>query len=199
MIKVLDTVYSLPFFCGALTGTVLWLLYCRAKARYLDRHNPLPDGHRHAVARMSRQWLAGLCAVLSLGYVLLSTEHAEMHTARLNQQVTQCWSETYHQIKAQVEINAQNDAVTREQQQLQREYDEDTSTWLKTLVNPPAELANLSPNSPERQAWGIKITTEYQTRLDDLGRQFDDLVARRANLDKERATHPLPEARCGKS
>jgi hypothetical protein len=199
MLRVLGTVYSLPFFLGALAGTILWLLYCRAKARYLDRHEPLPDRARHNVARMSRQWLAGLCMVLSLGYVLLATARAEEHTTRLNEDVTRCWQETYQQIRAQVLINSQNDRVTREQQNLQREYDKDTSNWLKKLVNPPGDLANKLTTDPERQRYGIRVSLEYQAQLDDLGRRFDALVAQREELDKERAQHPLPEERCGKT
>jgi hypothetical protein len=199
MLHVLETVYSVPFFWGALVGTLVWKLYCHAKARLLDRRDPLPGGHRHAIARMSRQWVAGLCMALTIGWVLLATARTEERTARLNQDVTRCWQETYQQIRAQVMLNAQNDGVSRKQQQLQREYDEDTSNWLKSLVSPPGDLATQSTNSPDRQAWGVKVSIEYQAKLDDLGRRFDALVQQRVALDNERAQHPLPEARCGKT
>ena len=199
MLKILETIYSLPFLYGALAGTVLWLLYCRAKARFLDQREPLPGGQQHSVARMSRQWLAGLCALLSLGYVLLVTEKTELHTAKLNADVARCWTETYQQIKANVLINAENEQITRQFLDLQRQYDEDTSNWLKSLVSPPGDLVNQPTNSPERQAWGLKVSIAYQVRLDDLGRQFDVLAARRAELEHERAEHQLPEARCGRA
>src|SRR5438093_74676 len=124
MLTVLETVYSLPFFWGALAGTVVWKLYCHSKARILDRRHPLPGGQHHAVSRMSRQWLAGLCMVLSLGYVFFAISKTEVRTAQLNADVTRCWQETYQQIRAQVLLNAQNDGVSRKQQNLQREYDE---------------------------------------------------------------------------
>jgi hypothetical protein len=199
ILHLLELVYSPACFIGIVGGTGFWLLYCRAKSRLLDQHEPLPEGKHHAVARMSRQWIAGLCALGSLGYVLLTVGRTEEHTAQLNEDVTRCWQETYQQIRAQVLLNAQNDGVSRKQQALQREYDEDTSDWLKKLVNPPGDMATQPTNSPERQQYGIDVSLVYQGQLDDLGRKFDGLVAQRKALDKERAQHPLPEARCGKS
>jgi hypothetical protein len=199
MLHILEIIYSAPFFWGAVVGTVIWKLYCRNKNRILDRDHPLPDGQRHAVGRMSRLWLAGLIMVVSLGYVLLAVSRTEEHGSQLNQDVTRCWQETYQQIRAQVQINGQNNDVTRRQLALQREYDEDTSDWLKSLVTPPGDLAGQPTNSPQRQAWGVKVSIQYQTKLDDLGRRADALVQERDNLDKDRARHPLPEARCGKT
>lgn len=198
VLYVLENVYSWPFLLGALVGAGLWILYCRQKARYLDRNQPLPHGQRHAVARMSRQWLAGLCAVLSLGYVLLATDKAETNTERLNRQVSNCWSETYQQIKTQERINGENDSIVRQQLELQRDYDRATSDWLKALVNPPGNLASLPTTDPVRQQYGIDITARYQVRLNELGAKADDLRAKRDDLDRQRAANPLPEARCGK-
>jgi hypothetical protein len=198
ILNILEDIYSWPFFFGALAGSILWKLYCRTKAHYEDVHHPLPNGQRHTQARMSRVWLAGLSAALSLGYVLLITGHIEERTATLNRNVTTCWHETYLQLKAQVEINAENDGISRQQQAIQREYDEDTAAWLKDLVNPPNGLAEQPTNSPERQAYNLSRTLEYQANLDDLGHQFDDLVNQRKVLDKQRAAHPLPEAKCGR-
>jgi hypothetical protein len=199
LLYVLETVYSGPFLVGAVCGAGLWMLYCRQKARYLDKYDPLPDGKRHAISRMSRQWIAGLCAAMSLGYVLLATDRAERNTARLNAEVTACWTETYQQIRTQVRINAENDTIIRKQQELQRDYDRATSDWLKALIQPPGNLANLPTTDPRRQQYGIDITGRYQLRLNDLGAQADDLTAQRDRLDKEREAHPLPEARCGKN
>lgn len=198
VIYILETIYSGPFLIGAACGAALWMLYCRQKARYLDRHNPLPGGRRRAIARMSRQWIAGLAAALSLGWVLLATDRAETNTTKLNAEVTRCWTETYLQIKTQVQINAENDAIVRKQQELQRDYDRATSDWLKALIQPPGILADLPTTDQRRQQYGIDITARYQLRLNDLGAQADDLTAQRDALDKQREAHPLPEARCGK-
>jgi hypothetical protein len=199
MLNILDMIYSRPFFWGALAGTVLWKLYCHSKARLQDRHDQLPDGKHHAVARMSRQWVAGLCMALSLGYVLLATGRAEERTTRLNQEVTRCWQETYLQIRSQVLNNAENDKVSRGQQALQREYDKATSLLVEQLVSPPSEISPLGYNDPVRVAWKLKVTDDYQARIDELGRQFDAFVQQRVDLDKQREMHPLPEARCGRT
>jgi hypothetical protein len=198
ILTLLEHVYSWPFFCGAVAGSVLWKLYCRTKAHYEDRHHPLPDGQKHTQARMSRVWLAGLSAALSLGYVLLITGHIEERTERLNTAVARCWSESYKSAKAQIDLNAQNDGISRQQQSLQREYDEETSSWLKDIIHPPGELSEQPTNSPERQAYNLARTLEYQGKLDNLGHQFDDLVNKRKVLDEQRAMHPLPEATCGR-
>lgn len=198
MLNVLETIYSLPFFLGALAGTVLWKLYCHMKRSYEDRRHPLPDGAKHAVAHMSRQWIAGLAAILSLGYVLLVTGRTEARTVVLNEAVNRCWSETYQQIKTQVMINAQNDGISRQYQALQREYDDNTSSWLKDLVTPPNGLAGLPIDNPDRQAFVTHRTAEYQGQIDELSKRFDDLANQRTGLDADRNAHPLPEERCGR-
>jgi hypothetical protein len=188
MLYILEMIYSFPFMWGAATGAVLWKIYCYAKARV----------QHHAVARMSRVWISGLCAVGALGYVLLATARTEQRTVELNTAVTRCWSETYQQTKAQIDINAQNDGISRQQQALQRQYDEATSDWLKDLVAPPG-LSDQPTNSPARQDYGLRRTAAYQDQLNELGKQFDALVAQRKALDEQRAQHPLPEERCGRS
>lgn len=191
MLTVLSTVYSLPFAIGAVVGFMFRTIYCHAKARWLDRNYPRSDGSRHPVEHISRVWIAGLVAVLSVGYGIYSSE-------KLSSDVHRCWSEQYNQTKANIDINAQNDGISRKQQDLQREYDRDTSDWLKALVTPPGDLANQETNSPARQAWGIQVTLDYQDKLNKLGARFDDLVHQRQVLDQERAEHKLPESVCGK-
>lgn len=196
MIHILQMVYSLPYFIGALSGAVFWQLYCRQKARWQDRDDP--DGAPHYANHISRMWLAGLTAVLSIGYVLLTAQKTQDQTLDLTRDVARCWQESYQSTKAQIDINRQNDLISRQQQGLQRDYDRATSDWLKDLVNPPGDLMNQSTNSPARQTWGLQRTAQYQVVLNDLGAKSDDLVNQRAQLDNERAQHPLPEATCGK-
>lgn len=198
MTHLLNQIYSWPFLIGAALGGALWRIYCHQKAHYLDIHEPLPGGAKHQIARLNRLWVAGLALTLSLGYILLSAQNAHDETLKLAKRVTACWAEGYQATKAQVNLNAENDKISREQQELQRGYDEATSTWLKALVNPPGDLKNQPTNSLERQAWGLTITGEYQNKLNDLGQQFDALVKERSDLDYQRSQHPLPELKCGK-
>lgn len=198
MIKILDTVYSLPFFLGAVVGTIFWTIYCHQKAHWQDKHYPLPDGRRRYVNHISRVWLAAMALTLSLGYILLTAQKTHDQTLQLAKNVAECWAESYQAAKANIDLNAQNDIISRQQQELQRDYDRATSDWLKLLVNPPGELANQPTNSPARQQWGLQITAQYQTKLNDLGTEYDDLVNQRKTLDNERAARPLPETKCGK-
>lgn len=198
MMSVLQTIYSVPFWFGAGAGIILWILYCRAKARYEDRRHPLPDGRRHYPNTISKVWVAGLAAVLSIGYVLLTAQNTQDQTIRLTKQVAKCWQESYQATRAQIRINTENDVISRRQMDLQREYDRDTSEFWKNLVAPPGDLAREDVNSPARQAWGLRLSIKYQAEIDRLGTQFDDLVNQRAALDVERKQHPLPETTCGK-
>lgn len=198
MTYALDQIYSVPFWIGSAITMVLWKLYTRQKARWLDRHRPLPGGEHHYVTHINRLWLAGLALGLSLGYILLTAQKTHDQTVGLANNVARCWAESYTSTKAQIDLNAQNDVISRKTQDLQRDYDRATSDWLKDLVNPPGDLANLAPQSAPRQTWGIQRTAQYQTKLNDLGTQFDDLAEQRRQLDIERAQHPLPESTCGK-
>lgn len=202
---ILEHIYTWTCFWSALAGWVARLMFVRSRAKWLDKHEPLPDGSKHRVDRVSKVWLAGAAGLLTLGYVLLTAQKSadqarsnQQHTIELTHKVAQCWSESYQATKAQIRINAENDAISRQQQALQRLFDIASSDWLKQLVQPPGDLAKMDTNSPERQAWGLQVTAQYQAKLNDLGAQSDDLVKQRAALDVERKQHPLPETTCGK-
>lgn len=196
IMSVLQTIYSSPFWFGAVAGIILWNVYSRAKVRYADRHDP--ENGPHYPSSISKVWIAGLAAVLSIGYVLLTAQNTQDQTIRLTKQVAKCWQESYQATRAQIRINTENDVISREQQALQRLFDRASSDWLKQLVSPPGDLANQDTNSPARKAWGLQVTAEYQDKLNDLGAQSDELVNRRTQLDVERKQHPLPETTCGK-
>lgn len=198
MLYVLQTIYSLPYLTGAATVALLWPLYCRQKAHWQNVHHPLPDGGKHYAAHISRIWLAGLAAVFSLGYILLTAQTTQNQTIGLAKSVADCWRQSYQSTKAQIDLNAQNDGISRQQQAIQREYDRATSALVEDLVTPPSAIAALSPNDLVRVAWKTQRTADYQRQINDLGSHFDDLVNQRVDLDKQRAMHPLPESTCGK-
>jgi hypothetical protein len=181
-----------------LVAFALQRVYWHQQRNWLDQHHPLPNGERHDGRHISRIWIAGLAAVLSLGYVLLTAQKTQDQTIALTRSVARCWQESYESTRTQIRINRENDLISRQQQGLQRDYDRATADWLKALVNPPGDLANQPTNSPARQAWGLDITGQYQAQLNALGAKSDQLVNQRNELDVERAQHPLPEATCGK-
>ena len=191
-------IYTAPFFIGSFIVLGLWPIYCRQRARYLDIHEPFPDGSKHQLAKLNRVWIGGVVLVLSFGYILMSAQRAENHTVHLANNVTRCWHEQYKAAKAQIDLNADNDKISRAQQALQRKFDIATSDWIKDLVVPPGDLVNQPTDSPARRDYGLKRTGEYQDTLNVLGAQSDDLVNQRKALDDERAKHPLPEPTCGK-
>lgn len=196
MTYILDYIYSWSFLIGALAGLPIWIAYCKQKARYLDIHQP--EDAPHQIAKLNKYWAAGLALALSLGWILLSANKTHDQTVGLAKDVTRCWTESYAQAKAQIDLNSQNDGISRQQQALQRNYDRATSDWLKDLVAPPGDLANQDTQAPARKEYALQRTAVYQEKLNELGRQSDDLVNQRKVLDDKRAQHPLPEPTCGK-
>lgn len=197
--KILEQIYTWTFFFGAILGGGLWRTYCHQKARYLDIHDPLPGGAKHHVQRLSRVWIAGLVMVFSVGYVLNTAQKTHDQTLQLQADVNRCWGETYQNIKANVEVNAQNDQITRQQIQLQRDYNQAAYDWLKLLLAPPdPELAAKDPNGPERRAWGITVSIEYQEKVNQINKGMNDLINQRIALDKKREANKLPELTCGR-
>jgi len=198
MTYILDLVYSWSFFIGSVCGLIGYRTYCWQKVRWQNRHHPLPNGRMRHVDQLSRVWLAGLAVTLSLGYVLLTAQKTHDQTIGLTKDVARCWSESYKATAAQINLNAQNDTISRQQQQIQREFDRDTVDWISHLLAPPGDLAGMQPSDPARQAYGIQISQVYFAQINDLGREFDNLVDQRKKLDKQREENPLPETTCGK-
>jgi hypothetical protein len=176
-------------------GFLLRALYCRIKMRVLDRLHPEEAPHRQVMKMVVVAWAIGIIGIIYTG---AQTQRTHDQTLGLATAVNRCWAESYKQASAQIDLNAQNDKISRQQQALQREYDRATSDWIKSLIAPPGGLADMDTNSPERKTWAMHVTAEYQSTLNDLGEQSDALVNQRKALDDERAKHPIPEPTCGK-
>jgi hypothetical protein len=195
MMPDLTSLFSLVGVLDFGIGFMLRALYCRLKNKMLDRWYPEDAPHRSVMKMVVVAW--GI-AIIGIFYTGVQTQHTHDQTLALANNVSRCWAESYTQTSAQIDLNAQNDKISRQQQALQREYDRATSFWIKSLIAPPGELADQDTNSPDRKAWDLQVTAEYQDTLNDLGAQSDALVDQRKALDDARAKHPLPEATCGK-
>lgn len=191
-------VFAWGFLCGLIMGLPAWYAICAARARWMNKHHPLPDGRRYPSPSVNRVWLGSALALLALSWSMYQVQVTHSQTVKLTQDVARCWQESYQSTRAQIRLNADNDLISRTQQGLQRQFDIATSDWLKELLDPPGDLADQPSDSPARKAWGLVSTAEYQAKLNDLGRQFDDQVNRRNLLDEQRANHKLPESTCGK-
>lgn len=188
MTSILGWVYQTPgFLLGYAAAIGLQHLIWRQQRLYLDKHHALPDGARRPVRRISRTWWATMVALFGLGYVMFSVNTTHDQTVSLAKDVARCQQESYQATNAQIKLNADNDLISRTQQNLQREFDVDTSNWLKDLIAHPGDTN-----------YAISATTAYQDQLNDLGRRFDYQVHRRQVLDEQRQQNPLPEVTCGK-
>jgi|SRR5579875_1382051 len=195
---------SSPDFAGLFTpdgllcflaGIAVRRLYCALKIRWLDRKYPEEAPHRQHLKAIVLGWGLVIVGILYVGVQAQVTRTETVQQAKEN---ARCWSEAYQSTRAQIDLNAQNDNISRQQLQAQRDYDRETVKWISELIAPPGDLANQEPNSPARQAYGIKVSQEYFAHIDALGAQFDQLVAQRQQLDAQRAQHPLPETTCGR-
>jgi len=176
----LDIVYSLPFLLGALVGLVLDRIIKCAEAKWLDKHDPLPDGKAHKPAGYSRTYVAALLAAMTLGYVLLTMIRTENNYEGLAQELADCQA-----------INAQNDRLSREQRDLFLDLNEAETSWLTRLVAPDSpEIAALDQNDPRREAWAIDVTIVYNERAGKLNEQIRAISDRQRALEAERAASP---------
>lgn len=179
-----------------LAGVAARRAWCIGKNKWLDHAHPEDAPHTERIKTVFLGWVLVLGGILYTGVQAQVTHDS---TVGLAKNVARCWAESYQNTKTQIDINAQNDALSRQQLQTQRDYDRDTVNWISRLLEPddPA-IAALQPNDAARQAYSIRISQDYFAQINVLGTRFDDLVAQRAELDKQRAQHPLPERTCGK-
>lgn len=90
-------------------------------------------------------------------------------------------------MKARAKITEENDRLSVVQRTA-------LGDWLREILLPPPDIAQLranNPNDPRVQEWGITITRHYSDIIQEAQRQQDDNFT-------ERARHPLPDPTCGK-
>lgn len=92
-----------------------------------------------------------------------------------------------HQKQLIVAINL-NRGITAEYNEKANEQRTALADWLKTLLDPPPNIRNLSPSDPVRQQWGIDVTTRYYDTIQKAQRDQE-------NADASRPRYPDPD--CG--
>lgn len=191
MNTILTSLYSWPFAAGILVGYVGQRCYAHAKARYLNAHHPLSNGHRHLAGRINRVWVVGAITAATIGWVLLQIQtQADRTTDVINDartfavQVKDCQREFNEAIRLRSRLSEEDSRLSLTQRDA-------LANWLRDLLNPPPNIAALPGNDPIRQQWAVDTTERYYAIIK---KAQDDQV----KLADYRAAHPLPEPTCGK-
>lgn len=197
MNAVLSIVWSLPFIIGMVVGIVGQRLYCRAKARWEDKHHPLPDGRHHVPPPINRVWIGGLIAAGCVAYVLSQAEQTHDDTVALSERTSQCQADLIASIDRGRDISAQNDALSIEQRDLLAKSLDAGSEWVQRLLVLPPELADLDRTDPRVTQYGLDVTRAYYDRIGRYRARINEISDEQNKLAEERAQNNLPSPRCG--
>lgn len=101
-------------------------------------------------------------------------------------EVQACQREFNQTLRARSKIAEENDRLSVVQRTA-------LGDWLRALLFPPADIANLresNPNDPRVQTWSFAITRHYSDIIEKAQRE-------QAVNFEERRHHPLPDPTCG--
>ena len=195
MLHFLGIIYNWSTVLGAITGITLQRLECRAKAKWADKHHPLPYGEKHPIPGISRTWVTGLIFALSVGYVLYSAEKSRDYSVRLNNEVVRCWIENYNIAKKRAEINDKDARLANELSSYRDDLEQARTDYTRALVAAPPSISN----DPDKRAqYLFDITQSYAMQQANIMVKIKDVEGRRHQLDKDREQNPLPEVTCGR-
>lgn len=182
---------STGFAWGFILGFLANRLYCLLHAMWLDRHRPLPDGkHRSKLQAISidPRAAAALVMILAVGWSLYRTQENTNTSARITAEAREFAAATRACQKQLIVAINLNRGITAEYNEKANEQRTALADWLKTLLDPPPNIRNLSPSDPVRQQWGIDVTTRYYDTIQKAQRDQE-------NADASRPRYPDPD--CG--
>jgi len=194
---VLDIVWSVPFLVGMVVGILGQRGYCWLKARWEDRHHPLPGGARHRIGGISRTWLGGLLVLFVVAYILAQGEQTHRDTVALSEQTAQCQADLIASIKRGREIGNQNDKLSIEQRELLAKIADALGEWVQRLIVLPPELADLPRTDPRVEQYGLDVSRVFFDRTAKYRERSAEIIAEQNRLADERAKNELPDPRCG--
>lgn len=157
------------FFTGFLCSYLLAFFWCK---------------RQHSEFRVNFRYAGIAVGIAVLVFMSLQTQRAYTLAAETAQEVQECQREFNMSLRARAQITTENDSVSIDQRMI-------VYNWIHNLIFPPAPYNTMETNSPERQAYGLRITQE----TDKL---FQDSIERQNDLQSKRDNHPLPDPLCGK-
>lgn len=188
---ILTNLWSWSFGIGLLVGFLIDRAWEIVKVCRLDKRKPLPDGkHRSKwkAIQIDPRWLSGLIAVSFLFWSVYTTQANTNENKRIAAEAKAFAADTRQCQKVLiVAINAGR-LVTTEYNRQSEDQRVSLANWLRTLLNPPPEIAQLDGGDPVRQRWAVDVTTNY----------FQHIQQSQDEQAKTDASRPaLPDPDCG--
>lgn len=195
--------YTVPCGITLLIGFFGRLWYCRAKAKRLDKIEPLPGGAKHVPDSFNRVVVSIFVGVLMFGYLIMKAQGSEdrgvaaQQTAdRVTAQLKSCVIEFQHALKIRSDMAGKDAELSNAISDLRSDLDYAQGEFMKQRLNPPANIVGLPETDPRRAQWREDITASFanwQARIRD---KIAVKVDERKKLTKDRADNPLPEFNC---
>lgn len=192
MISVVANLISWPFVVGLVVGFVLDRGYHVLRVCWLDRFRPLPDGNRRSrvdAARVDPRAGAAIVMIFLVGWSVFKTQENTDEAARITADARAFAAETRQCQKVLIQSITASRAITREYNAQSEDQLTALAGWLRTLLNPPPEMARLDGSDPVRQQWAIDVTAGYF-------RHIQQSQIEQAATDAKRPALPNPD--CGR-
>ena len=186
--NALSNLLSISTAVGFVLGFLASRLWCVYKYWRVEHKHAPPHHYWREGFRVDARPLAGLIGLVFVGWSVFTTQANSNEQQRLANEATafaakvqECQQQLIGAINGSRAITTDNDEIDSRIRGAQQR-------WLAALVAPPPPLDKMPTNAPERQAYGLTVTINYQKEVDNLEAE------RRANA----ASRPeLPPPDCG--
>lgn len=151
----------------------------------------------------TRFWVAAAILGIFIVWIGWNTQQARNETERIARETSEyakatnkCLGDLLLILDERSRIAAENDRESQIQREQFGRVAFELNVWLNALVNPPADIAKLDPNHPDRQAWGLQLTERYNRTNADALKVITESQKEQVRLDRERESHQLTNPEC---
>lgn len=205
MNEALRDLWSWQMGIGFALGYLTRYLWCHWHARWLDRHRPFADGHRHRRPQINRTWIGGGLALMAVAFSLVSTQDTRdrtlenvRNTEALAKSTLDCENRLTAAIVADHNLQMENDALAADERELTNQSLRAASDYLTLVVTPPQNIFDLHTTDPKYQEWARGVTQQYLDKLMTVQQKLQAISDKREAVVAERNQHPLPSPTCTK-
>lgn len=206
MSNAIAGLFSWSFAIGVVLGFVLsraitFVQVCRAdKRRHVEgqRKRALSDAFR-----IDMRHVAALAGVAFIGWSVFQTQANANESRRLGaeaaafaERTQACQQDLIESVTGSRAVTTSNDALSLRERKLLAEGQVLVARWVGDLLAPPPDIADLDPNDPARQRYGLEVSRAFFNRLGEINREVDAI--HREQSDNERSRPALPDPDCGK-
>ena len=174
---------AIGFVLGFIANRTAHLL----RACWLDKHRPRPDGRPRSkwqAVSVDARAAAALVMLVAVGWSVYKTQENADTSARITadakafaEKTSACQDVLIEAIAGSRETSNAYNAESEKQRQT-------LALWVRTVFQPPPEIAALPADSLQRQAWVNGITAAYFGQLEQSQREQAAAAATRPPLPK---------------